>query len=62
MKSEINNAELEKKLAVTEAVTAVEKERDGLTAKFQSKDSENKFLISSQKDRYENELKLKDEK
>ena len=39
MKSEINNAELEKKLAVTEAVTAVEKERDGLTAKFQSKDS-----------------------
>ncbi|MDP1814526.1 MAG: DUF2130 domain-containing protein [Leadbetterella sp.] len=61
MKSKINNAELEKRLAVTEAVNSVEKERDGLTAKLQSKDSENQLLISSQKEKYESELKLKDE-
>lgn len=61
MKSKINNAELEKKLAVTEAVNKVEKERDSLIAKLQSKDSENQLLASSQKEKYESELKLKDE-
>jgi hypothetical protein len=61
LKSKINNAELEKKLAVTEAVNSVEKERDSLTAKLQSKDSENQLLVSSQKEKYESELKLKDE-
>ncbi len=61
MKSKINNAALEKKLAITEAVNSVEKERDGLTAKLQSKDSENQLLVSSQKEKYENELRLKDE-
>src|SRR5680860_282550 len=61
MKSKINEAELEKKLAVTEAVNKVEKERDSLTAKLQSKDSENQLLVSSQKEKFESELKLKDE-
>ena len=61
MKSKINNAELEKKLAVTEAVNSIEKERDSLTAKLQSKDSENQLLASSQKEKYESELRLKDE-
>ena len=47
IKSKINNAELEKKLAVTEAISSVE--------------SENQLLVSSQKEKYESELKLKDE-
>lgn len=61
MKSRITNAELEKKLAITEAVISVEKDRDALTSKLQSKDIENQLLISSQKEKYESELKLKDE-
>ena len=61
MKSKINNAELEKKLAVTEAVNAIGKERDDLNTKLQVKDSENKLLVSTQKEKYESELKLKDE-
>ena len=61
IKSKIDNVEIERKLAVTEAVNKIEKERDGLTAKLQSKENENKLLISSQKEKYENELKSKDE-
>ena len=61
MKSRITNAELEKKLAITEAVISVEKDRDALTSKLQSKDIESKLQISSQKEKYESELKLKDE-
>ena len=61
MKSKINQAELEKKLAVTEAVASVEKECDGLAAKLQNKDHEMQFLETSLKDKYEGELRLKDE-
>jgi len=61
IKSKISNAELDKKLAITEAVNSIEKERDTLNAKLQSKDSENQLSISSQKEKYENELRLKDE-
>src|ERR1035437_9560363 len=49
LKSKIDNAEIEKKLAVNEAVNSVEKERDGLTAKLQSKDSEIQLLKTSLK-------------
>lgn len=61
MKAKISNAELEKKLAITEAINAVEKERDSLSSKLQSKDIEFQFFSSSQKEKYEIELKLKDE-
>jgi len=61
IKSKINNAELEKKLAVTEAVNKIEKERDELAGELKNKDGENKLLVSSQKEKYESELKLKDE-
>lgn len=61
MKSRIKNAELEKKLAITEAIISVEKDRDALTSKLQSKDIESKLQMSSQKEKYESELKLKDE-
>ncbi|MDO8669106.1 MAG: DUF2130 domain-containing protein [Candidatus Buchananbacteria bacterium] len=61
IKSKINNAELQKKLAVTEAVNKIEKERDGLTAKLQSKEHEKHLLETSLRNKYENELKSKDE-
>ena len=61
MKSRINNANLEQKLAVTEAIKFVEKERDGLAVKLQSKEHEKQVLEISLKDKYESELKNKDE-
>jgi hypothetical protein len=61
MKSKINNAETEKKLAVTEAVNTVEKERDDLKNKVQNKEQEIQIREASLKDKYENELKSKDE-
>ena len=61
MKSKIDSAETEKKLAVTEAVNSVEKERDGFKGQLQSKEQEMKLCEASLKDKYEIELKLKDE-
>jgi len=61
MKSKVDNAEIEKKLAVTEAVSSVEKERDDLKVKLQSKNNEMQIRETSLKDKYENELKSKDE-
>jgi len=61
IKSKINNAELEKKLAVTEAVNKIEKERDELAGELKSKDAEKQLLTSSLKDKYETEIKNKDE-
>jgi hypothetical protein len=56
-----NNAELQKKLAVTEAVNRVEKERDSLNAELKNKEYESHLLETSLKDKYGNELKTKDE-
>jgi hypothetical protein len=53
--------ETEKQLAVTEAVNKAEKERDELAGKLQAKDSEKQLLEVSLKDKYETELKSKDE-
>ncbi len=52
---------MEKKLAVTEAVISVEKERDEIASKLKNKDIEYQFFSSSQKEKYESELRLKDE-
>ena len=51
----------EKQLAVTDAVTRVEKERDQLLSELKSKDAEKQLLESSLKDKYSTELKNKDE-
>ncbi|TAN58543.1 DUF2130 domain-containing protein [Patescibacteria group bacterium] len=61
MKSKITNAETEKKLAVTQAVNSVEKERDDFKNKLQSKEHEMQLREVSLKDKYETELKSKDE-
>lgn len=61
LKSIIDNAELQKKLAVTEAVNKIEKERDGLSAELKNKEHESHLLEVSLKDKYVTELKTKDE-
>ncbi len=61
MKSKINNAELEKKLAVKDALSPIEKERDEFKSKLQNKDNEIQIRETSLKDKYENELRSKDE-
>lgn len=61
LQSKIESTEVEKKLAVTEAVTRVEKERDDFKSKLQNKDSEIQLREMSLKDKYENELKVKNE-
>lgn len=61
LQSRLESTETEKKLALTEAVSKLEKERDDLANKLESKDSQTKLLESSLKDKYESELKSKDE-
>ncbi len=61
LQAKIEATETEKKLAVTEAVNVVEKERDELAGELKSKDTEKQLLESSLKDKYEIELKSKDE-
>ena len=61
LKAIIEKSDVEKKLAVTEAVTSIEKERDKLSSEIEAKENEKKLLETSLKEKYENELKLKDE-
>jgi len=61
LKATLQSVETEKKLAVTEAVHMVEKERDTLAGELKNKDTEKRLLESSLKDKYENDLKSKDE-
>lgn len=61
LRAELQATETEKKLAVTEAVTKIEKERDTLVSELKTKDTEKQLLASSLKDKYETELKSKEE-
>lgn len=61
LKAAIESAETAKALAVTEAVTKLEKERDGLLAEMKLKASEKQQLESSLKEQYAVELRAKDE-
>jgi len=61
IKSKINNVELEKKLAVTEAVNKIEKERDELAGELKNKDAEKQLLETSLKEKHATELKTKDD-
>jgi hypothetical protein len=61
LKSKISNAELEKKLAVTEAVNIIEKKRDELVGELKSKDVEKELLETTLKEKFSAELKAKDE-
>ena len=61
LKAQLQSQLAEKQLAVTQAVNKVEKERDELAGELKSKDTEKQLLESSLKDKYETELKSKDE-
>lgn len=61
LRAQLRGASTEKQLAVSEAVGRIEKERDRLAHQLTSKDTEKQLLESSLKDRYQNELRSKDE-
>lgn len=61
LKSRLQAIESEKQLALTQAVHAIEKERDELANELKTKNTEVHLLASSLKDKYESELKSKDE-
>lgn len=61
LQAQMQATQTEKKLAVTQAINIVEKERDQLIHKLSTKDSEAKLLETSLKEKYENKLKSKDE-
>lgn len=60
LKAKLDNAEVAKKLAVTEATQKVEKERDELTNAVKVKDTERQLLEKSLNEKYQAELKEKD--
>lgn len=61
LRAQLDATETEKKLAVTEAVNRVEKQRDELASKLVSKDTEQQLLATSLREKYEAELRTKEE-
>lgn len=61
MKSKIENAEMQKKLSVNEAVQKIEKERDELASNLKSKETEKQLLEKSLIEKFNAELKSKDD-
>lgn len=61
MKSKIDNAEIEKKLSVTEAVKAIEKERDGFVNDIKNKETEKQLLEKSLNEKFSAQLRTKDD-
>lgn len=61
MKSKIDNAEIDKKLTVTEAVHKIEKERDELANNLKNKETEKQLLEKSLNEKFSAELKTKDD-
>lgn len=61
LQARISAAKTEERLALSEAVGRVEKERDSFASELKSKDAEKQLAESSLKREHENELKTKDE-
>ncbi len=61
MKSKIANAEIEKRLTVTEAIQKSEKERDALANNLNNKEIEKQLLEKSLREKFNTELKAKDD-
>lgn len=61
LKAEVQAAETEKRLAVTVAVTKIEKERDNLVSELKIKDNEKQQIESSLKEKYATEISAKNE-
>lgn len=61
LKAELKTADISKKLELKEALGVVEKERDDLKRNLDSKDAEQKFLETSIKEKYETQIKDRDD-
>ena len=61
LKSKLAQSQTEQELAVTKAVALAEKQRDDLANKLATKDTEQKLLETSLREKYTAELKSKDE-
>lgn len=61
LKAQLDNAEVAKKLAITEAVQKIEKERDNLLNEVKTKELEKENIENSLKQQFQTELKNKDE-
>jgi len=61
MKAKMQAQDAEKRLAVTEAVNKIEKQRESLANELKTKETEKQLLEASLKDKYETELKSKDD-
>jgi len=61
LKEELKAADITKQLALKEALGTVEKERDGLKHDLEAKDAEQLLLHSSLKEKYETQLKDRDD-
>lgn len=61
IKAKIANAELEKKLSITQAVQQIEKERDDLANQIKSKETEKQLLEKSLQEKFQEALKTKDD-
>lgn len=57
LKEELKAADIAKQLALKEALSAVEKERDNLKRDLEAKDAEQRLLESSLKEKYETQIK-----
>ncbi len=62
LQAQVASAATERELAVTRAVSAVEKERDDLANKLENKTTEQKLLETTLREKYDTELRNKDEK
>ncbi len=61
MKTKIQNAEIEKRLTVSEAIKEIEKERDDLANDLKNKETEKQLLEKSLNEKHSSELKTKDD-
>ncbi len=61
MKSKLQNAEMDKKLTVAEAIKGIEKERDQLANGLRNKETEKQLLEKSLNEKFSAELRTKDD-
>ena len=61
LKAELKNAELAKKMAVSEATTKVERERDELKSKIEIDEAKTASMVQELRSKYEIDLKFRDE-
>jgi len=61
LKAKNENANIEKKLSVAEAIKIIEKERDDLASELKNKETEKQLLEKSLKENFSSQLKTKDD-